>query len=800
MARQATKAAKPVLKTTRQAPVNLSYLILLLCYGFVTVLTPNLETLDSNGPKFLTLALLNLITFIFLFTRKEFKKRPEWYFTFFRNGIGISYAGLMLVALLSFFKAINVVESVLHFAKIFTTFSAAYLVSVLIIKDKRNIFYLCVAMTLLLIFDSLTVFSGIIKYINGKLGSIVEIQTVYSNKNILASSLFVKIPFALWLIVFHQKWMRTLGMVGTFLALSATLFMSTRAFYLGIFALSLFIFIYLAFKFFKSKDKYQLQLAGIIFILLASSILIFSITQRYLYPKTGDLYDASVGARLATISSEESSGAARLNTWKWSWHLIKKNPILGVGLGNWKIAVLEETNQTSADFIYPYKAHNDFIETTTETGIFGGLLFIAMFLLTGWTMIRTMVKSPTSEWLKFLFLPAFGLLCYSFDAMFNFPQDRPEIQALFALYVGAAIAVNFFSKEESAKPVVNNPKGISGAISFQTLLLVVFGLGLTASSFLLVQNFNSLKLQRLIKDDFSLGKMTHPASLFLNEFPSIPNLNVEGEPISVQKARYLLDEKRNNEVINLLKKDKSSPYDARPEYAIALAYNNMNNLDSSLAYSKKVLRIKPFFFKNISLLCELLEKKGLQKEIEPIIDNYLSKTKDNQEAWIIASSFYDKSGNTLKAVSIIDSAARYLPADSLVLKQKRLLDRKLTIQPFQALFNSASDAFNAKKYNDASRYFSEILSKEPGFIEARAYRAYCYYFMNEYKNSINDLDLMITSGKPAPTLYNLYDLLGSNYYNLGNKEEACKNYKIAAGMGDKNGSSNYSKLCQPGKE
>ena len=134
-----SKTATAPSKKKTQEPIKWVFLGLLLGYGFVTVLTPNLKALDSNGPKFLSLAIFNLATFLFLFTRKELKFRPEWYLAFFKNGIGLVYCGLMVVSLLSFFKAYNLLESVLHFSKIFTTFSAAYLVSILVLADRRNI-------------------------------------------------------------------------------------------------------------------------------------------------------------------------------------------------------------------------------------------------------------------------------------------------------------------------------------------------------------------------------------------------------------------------------------------------------------------------------------------------------------------------------------------------------------------------------------------------------------------------------------------------------------------------------------
>ena len=42
-------------------------------------------------------------------------------------------------------------------------------------------------------------------------------------------------------------------------------------------------------------------------------------------------------------------------------------------------------------------------------------------------------------------------------------------------------------------------------------------------------------------------------------------------------------------------------------------------------------------------------------------------------------------------------------------------------------------------------------------------------------------------------------MLGTNYYMLGKSYEACRNFKIAADMGDKDGLNNYSKYCQKGK-
>ena len=58
---------------------------------------------------------------------------------------------------------------------------------------------------------------------------------------------------------------------------------------------------------------------------------------------------------------------------------IKDHPIIASGLGNWKIASIGEGKEHISGYTVPYHAHNDFIHVFTETGIPGGLAYIAIF-------------------------------------------------------------------------------------------------------------------------------------------------------------------------------------------------------------------------------------------------------------------------------------------------------------------------------------------------------------------------------------------------------------------------------------
>ena len=87
-----------------------------------------------------------------------------------------------------------------------------------------------------------------------------------------------------------------------------------------------------------------------------------------------------------------------------------------------------------------------------------------------------------------LFLSVFGLLAYSFDAFFNFPQDRPEIQSLFAIYLGLFVSVTLDKPDDFGED--SKRKTYSSNFS---LALITFMLSATLLfSYFLYLNFKLL--------------------------------------------------------------------------------------------------------------------------------------------------------------------------------------------------------------------------------------------------------------------------------------------------------------------
>ena len=448
------------------------------------------------------------------------------------------------------------------------------------------------------------------------------------------------------------------------------------------------------------------------------------------------------------------------------------------------------------DFSYAVKNHNDFIETTAETGIFGGLAFLALFVIAILGFVRAALKPGTTEEnLKYLFLPAFGLLAYSVDAFFNFPANRPEIQVLFAIYLALAAA-------NSSTDVLKKLAGINVPAFSQKFkklpilnIIGVFCAGMMAfAAWALLQNSISLHYQLLARTDNLGNHFNHPAEFFLEGFPAMPNLTCLGEPIVVNKARYLIVEKRYRETINLLLPDASSPYDSRRDYYLSMTYDKMGMTDSTIYWARQAYTKQPLHGNLVMALSSRLVLNGNAAEGVQILDKYLAKVTTNPDAWLMAAKEHWKMGDAEKSLRLLDSAAACKKADTTTLKECTQMRRRMAISPYEALFEQANRAFVEKKYPEAIALLNEFIAKKPKFAEAYGHRALAWFYTGRYENSILDIDLALKLGlTDRPDLFNLR---GVANHQLGRVEDACRDFKLAMEKGDPRAAENFRRYCE----
>ncbi len=793
---------------------------LLIAYGYVTVITPNWMAFDSNATKFYTFAILNLVVVALVFFIKEFRERTQVLFGFFTNKIGIAYSLIMVMALLSFSKAINIEEAILHFFKIFTAFSAAWMVSALVIYYKEGIVVLALAMTILLCYDFLVAMDGIKGVIRGT-ATDLAIKGSYSNKNILASAIFIKIPFAVWLFYFRREnYLRLIGAVGLTLGTLAVFFMSTRTFYLATILTVVIFVIYGAIDFFilKRRETGVKVLIHVGLVVIAFGI--FSFVQNYLYPQEVR-QSTSFGARLAEVANQENqSNNLRKTAWViTATDMIPNDPLLGVGIGNWKVRFLQYENSYSPHYIYMYKNHNDFLELTAEVGILGGLAFVAIFLLAAFYFIKSTYKNKNSEQEQWFFLPLFGLFAYSFDAFFNFPQDRPEIQALFGIYVGIAVglAVLYFGKNNKERKLPTLAVGFIGAVA-----VVAMALGVIVER----MYFDSSKIQRMVKEEQQgVRSPKSPADYLIRNYPRIPNLTAVAEPVDVEKARYLIDEQKFDEARKILSSIHYHPYDARPEYFMAVSYfmEPEKKLDSIYKYAHKARMIKPNFYGSLNLETFALNNLGKEQESIKLLKQYLSLEKDSVQkeepkwrkrlksifhvdvdrdarlanrgevqAWNSLAYLLEKNNQIAEARAVLDTAFVYLPTNQEIINNRNKIISRMQVEQFAPLYSEAMQLYLQQRYAEAIPVFTKFLEKVPAHIDGLKYRAISYYNTQQYQRAINDIAQMEQLGIPIDPVLNNYR--ASCYYMLGDRANAKAFFQKAAAEGNADAQKNLNTL------
>ena len=612
----------------------------------------------------------------------------------------------------------------------------------------------------------------------------------------LASAIFVKLPFAVWLMIYEKNRLKIAGWIGLFLGFTATFFMAARAFYVGLIILTAIFMVYLLINYLFSKQKDLFRIAGFYLAALLLGLIIFSVTQQFLYPEIKtERYTESVGKQLATINTAESSVIARLEGWRWSWEMVKEKPILGVGSGNWKVNVLKYENQEHSIFTYLYKAHNDYLETLAETGLLGGLLYLGIFVLMAWALVQRIIKKESAgnnELYPFLFLAVSGLAFYSIDALFNFPADRPEIQIIFAFYLASGIAWMKYQEKKDLNDKSILQKKITNKW-FRYIFLTVAITVAVASAYLLYLNFESSKLQRIAQQEILAGRLKSSANLFLQGFPSIPSVNINGEPIATLKGRYLINEGKYQEAIAVMRPDRSSPWDSRREYFMAMAFDNMGMTDSAAKYAERAYELKPFNYKHVKIYCLFLEQEGEYEKALSCLQKYLEVEKSNSEAWVFSSDLLTGQGKIDEAWKLIEQAKGILPQDSLIENQHKILYDLKFVGPNKKYFDEAMSYVNQGEYTKALSLIDKYIGAVPNDFTSHQQRAIILYYLKEYQSCIKEIDLSLTLKNNVGFLINLR---GVCYYALNDLTSACKDFESASQLGIADGKTNYDRFCK----
>ena len=705
-------------------------LLLYLSIGFV----PNWQAVDKIAPQWLMMNCINLFSVSFiLYNRKIFLIKSK-YFLIQKQQLYILF---LCMGGYFFFYSINKTEQIVNISRQFNVYVMFVSMFILLNKHKFNFKHFSWIFIIILGIEIYYVLIQAQEMILTK-GFIVagELKGVTANRNITAFSLAIKIPFLYYLLTTIKKTIYKIGLsILLFFVFFGLLMIQSRASFLATGFGILSFLGFLSFIIFKNQNSKNLEINFqpflYLFIALFSAILI---NQTALKNKGADAL-----ARAASIGqiTTDDSITARIRYYSDVFEQVISSPIIGVGLGNWKLKSIDFDKYDIKGYVVPYHAHSDFIQLGAELGIFGFLSYLSIFIITVYIGLKIVLnKDESLEKRLFIFLLVVSLGVYSVDSSLNFPIARPQVLIVWT-FILSVVGLNY----NSTKIYKNYDLNLILYLILTLLLPTLF-----------VNNsvYKSLKGQMILLQDFNSNQYNLPLNKVDNIVPEIPNITVTTIPINSVKARYYVNARKYKKALSLLNMGtEANPYLYYSEILKSQIFQEKGQLDSAKIYAKKAFFGLPnndlHASKYINLLSITRDKDNLEEAFKPL--TYKNKEINWKNYLIVASSLYPKGDKTL--IGRAKKAAELFPSNP----EFQSLYRQIVVGSDGV--NSANkfsekglNFFNASDYKNAAIQFEKAIKANPLDYAHFENAATANYMINNLEKALNQINIVINDLNP----------------------------------------------------
>ena len=736
--------------------------ILIILY-LLTGAIPALGAIDILAPQWIFLGSINLMSCAYLFFNSS--SFSHLLYKLLNNYFFWSYFILIVWATTSYFYAINQVETIINLPRYFNVFVACIFCLLLISKIKNPIQYVVYVFAGFLLIEISAYYNDFLEvYSTDKYFSLTRVKGVSGNKNITAASIAIKIPMILYLVNITKsnliKFLSVSILILSFLAISL---INARAAILSSSIAVIFYSIFYVVNYIKKNSSLRntiISLSYAIFTFLAS----FLINETLASTANTNSFTKTVGK--IQFNNEASNG--RFDYWFDVYNHFKDNPVIGCGLGNWKIASIEYGKRHINGYTVPYHAHNDFLQFFSELGVLGGLLYLSIFVFLFLNLLKLFFKSKALEDSLIYYILGISLLIYSFDASLNFPVARPLMQSSFSLLVGLILFLIF----EKSKKNGNINKIISKILYGFLFLFISIALSIHIIS------YQSLTKQGKLLFEFNNNSFKMSISELDQISDEFPNLTETALPIKAMKARYYyLNNLKEKAYKYATLGAKDNPHIYFPENLKAQFFYQDGNIDSAYVYSKvaydNIPRNKPHFD---LYLKTLIAKKDVQG-IEKTFDKALEVFGNDVVIWQLYLSALAYTRGIGDAYSMQRAAEGYklYPENENVFKLYKILTYGQTrVDSAVKLGQEGIKLYNDKQFSEAFLKFQEASNQDPIDPVYALNAGFSMYELRQYQNAIKLFNLVI------PTRHNNDHVLRAMRYkalsllNLNKRQEACK--------------------------
>ena len=741
--------------------------ILLVLYIITGSLT-NLKAIDILAPQWIYLGSVNILSCL--------------YFLFYNRlnvQLGLSmllkslffyvYLFYFIWSGLSYFYAINPTETLLNIPRLGNTFFAIIFCFLLLNSIDNKVVVISRIFIGFLCFELFAFYSDLLDQLNSNLFNAINLKGVAGNKNITAASIAFKIPFVLYSIVtVNKRLLKFLLSSLLLLALFSISILYARSAILSSFIVFIIFLIYSLYQLYLNRSDLRNSLSNFALTIIPYVLVVF-----LNFSFTSSQNKGNLTSQLGDIEFTEQSSNGRFQYWSDAYNHIVDHPILGAGLGNWKIASISYGKEHVKGYTVPYHAHNDFIHIFAEVGILGGIAYLSLFIMLTFFLFRLIYiqrkEDGTTDFSLFLLVLPF--IIYGVDAGLNFPIARPLMQSSLALYMGLLLSIylNRFSRKDisSIKPI------LSSLILGLSLALLIPGL------IIHVLSYQSLTQQGRLLYEFNNGDF----KLTLAELDQIeddfPNLTETAMPIKAMKARYFyLNNQKEKAHKYAFLGAKDNPQIYFGESLKSQFFAQEQNQDSAYYYSKLAFDNLPNNMPHYNLyMNSLVNRKDLQ-EINRAFYYVQSLAGDTSTIWQIylrSLASVLSLGDSF-AMSKAAEAFKLFPQDDIIFQLYRMMTYgQERVVKAQQLHQNANILYNERNYDEAFNLFKQAFDLDPLEFRYALNSGLSLYENAKYEEAISYFKIAQNSKKTA-VKEKAMRYKGISLYKNGSQSESCATF------------------------
>ena len=362
----------------------------------------------------------------------------------FKNGIITDVLKNPIIISLLLLFCINIISSlyndlnadaIVSLSRLFILLSLTIFFANIFIK--KDYLFIAKSVVIFILISLLIYFIQIyIAFTNEKdfIRSVETISATMGNKNLLASILFLSLPFLFYVYQSANKLWKILVLFLLVLILCSLLVIQSKAVLLGLLFMSASIILFA----FRSNSK--IILSSIVIISMITSIL-FIASPKVFKHFTQEI-DQIVKKKERIENNRIAENDPRASLYIKTIDMIKDNPLLGVGPGNWrkelpKYGLKNTIGQKGDKFVQ--RPHSDFLWFFAEGGILSGILYILLFvfLLRETLFFYLNMKDEKRYFFLILFSTILGYIVIS---LFDFPSERPTHNLFLAIILAIIIS------------------------------------------------------------------------------------------------------------------------------------------------------------------------------------------------------------------------------------------------------------------------------------------------------------------------------------------------------------------------